>query len=295
MKIKNKILTKLTNLTECEWKLFEYMIRRQDNSGKVFGVHNKAVCQTTKMSKQSFYNALRGLAEKKVITYEAGVPEYTVNPVAKHKIFGRSIDYNVTIIDNDFSYEGAEREGYVSLQRKLFRSKEYASLKANEKFLLFWFAHLTNENTQSYKRKAKEFLGQYSAMLGVSKRVVRSYMHTLKNFFAIGVKKGICYITYLHEKFEKDYSSNQRNNVQENYIQGLVRHMKIKKASTRDIKDTAYLMSQYDKLAELHGRDIKLLITKIICSCARKEKEPKNRVLNAKYIHKILRSELALF
>ena len=77
MKIKNKILTKLTNLTECEWKLFEYMIRRQDNSGKVFGVHNKAVCQTTKMSKQSFYNALRGLAEKKVITYESGVPEYT--------------------------------------------------------------------------------------------------------------------------------------------------------------------------------------------------------------------------
>lgn len=295
MKIKNKIITKLINLTECEWKLFEYMIRRQDKEGKVFGVHNKAVCQTTKMSKQSFYNALRGLAEKKVITYEAGVPEYTVNPVTQHKIFGRSIDYNVTIIDNDFSYEGAEREGYVSLQRKLFRSKEYASLKANEKFLLFWFAHLTNENTQSYKRKAKEFLGQYSAMLGVSKRVVRSYMHTLKNFFAIGVKKGICYITYLHEKFEKDYSSNQRNNVQENYIQGLVRHMKIKKASTRDIKDTAYLMSQYDKLAEVHGRDIKLLITKIICPCARKVKEPKNRVLNAKYIHKIVRSELALF
>lgn len=54
MKIKNKILTKLTNLTECEWKLFEYMIRRQDNSGKVFGVHNKAVCQTTKMSKAEF-------------------------------------------------------------------------------------------------------------------------------------------------------------------------------------------------------------------------------------------------
>ena len=71
--------------------------------------------------------------------------------------------------------------------------------------------------------------------------------------------------------------------------------MKIKKASTRDIKETAYLMSQYDKLAEVHGRDIKLLITKIICSCARKEKEPKNRVLNAKYIHKIERSELALF
>ena len=73
------------------------------------------------------------------------------------------------------------------MQRKLFRSKEYASLKANEKFLLFWFAHLTNENTQSYKRKAKEFLGQYSSMLGVSKRVVRSYMHTLKNFFATGL------------------------------------------------------------------------------------------------------------
>ncbi len=40
MKIKNKIITKLINLTECEWKLFEYMIRRQDKEGKVFGVHN---------------------------------------------------------------------------------------------------------------------------------------------------------------------------------------------------------------------------------------------------------------
>ena len=54
MKIKNKIITKLINLTECEWKLFEYMIRRQDNSGKVFAVHNKADLPDYKNVKAEF-------------------------------------------------------------------------------------------------------------------------------------------------------------------------------------------------------------------------------------------------
>lgn len=285
MKIKNKILTKLIDLTECEWKLFEYMIRRQDDSGCVFGVHNKAVCNVTNMSKQSFYNALKGLTKKEVITYVPGT----------NNMCGRSIDFNVTIINNDFSYEGAEKEGYVTLQRKLFRSKEYAKLKPHEKFLVFWFAHLTNENTQSYKRKAKEFLQQYSEMLGVTKRVVRTYMHSLKSFFAIGVKKGICYVTYLRGMFEKDYRTTQRNNVQENYISALVRQLKIKKTNDKNIKDTAYLMTQYKEAAALNGRNIKMLLTKIITKLAFSVSEPRNRELNAKYIHTILRKELALF
>ena len=91
--------------------------------------------------------------------------------------------------DNDFPMKEQKEKAMYPCSVN-YSEAEYASLKANEKFLLFWFAHLTNENTQSYKRKAKEFLGQYSAMLGVSKRVVRSYMHTLKKLFCNRSSKG---------------------------------------------------------------------------------------------------------
>ena len=116
MKIKNKIITKLINLTECEWKLFEYMIRRQDNSGKVFAVHNKAVCQTTKMSKQSFYNALRGLKDKGLIRMGF-----------HHKRHEYKISLNNITITVDNGTEFSDWEGMEKSRRnkKIPRTKIY--------------------------------------------------------------------------------------------------------------------------------------------------------------------------
>lgn len=306
MKIKNNILENLIGLTECEWKLFEYLVRRQDEKGFVYGVHNKSVCQQMKMSKQSFYNSLRGLAKKNIITYVPGTTiRYTVKKSTPNNINDNtvdewdglqpiSIDFNVTIKGNDFSCEGAYNEGYVSLQRKMFRRKEFKKLKPNEKFLVFWFAHITNENTQSHKRKIKEFYLQYSEMLNVSKRVVRSYVENIKDFFNIWVKRGILYIKYKSEMFKKNSNQNTKNNSNYNFVEALARQLQIKKASKTQIRDTAALMKQYEESAETHGSNIKGLIIMALSACARLEKKPKNKELIPEYVHSVIRTKLSL-
>lgn len=306
MKIKNNILENLIGLTECEWKLFEYLVRRQDEKGFIYGVHNKSVCQQMKMSKQSFYNSLRGLAKKNIITYVPGTTiKYTPKKSTPNNIDDNtvdewdglqpvSIDFNVTIIGNDFSYEGANNEGYVSLQRRMFKSKEFKKLKPNEKFLVFWLAHITNERTQSYKRKIKEFYAQYSKMLNVSKRAIHSYIEKIKDFFNISLKRGILYIKYNSKMFKKDSNQNTKTNSNYNFVEALARQMRIKKASQKQIRDTAALMKQYEKSAETYGSNIKGLIIMALSACARLEKKQKNKELIPEYVHSVIRTKLSL-
>lgn len=306
MKIKNNILENLIGLTECEWKLFEYLVRRQDEKGFIYGVHNKSVCQQMKMSKQSFYNSLRGLARKNIITYVPGTTiKYTLKRSTPNNIDDNtvdewdglqpiSIDFNVTIIGNDFSYEGANNEGYVSLQRRMFKSKEFKKLKPNEKFLVFWLAHITNEKTQSYKRKFKEFYLQYSKMLNVSKRTVQAYIENIKDFFKIWTKRGILYIKYKSEMFKKNFNQNTKTNSNYNFVEALARQLQIKKASKTQIKDTAKLMNQYEDSAKTNGSNIKGLIIMALSACARLEKKPKNKELIPEYVHSVIRTKLSL-
>lgn len=306
MKIKNNILENLIGLTECEWKLFEYLVRRQDEKGFIYGVHNKSVCQQMKMSKQSFYNSLRGLAKKNIITYVPGTTiKYTPKRSTPNNIDDNtvdewdglqpvSIDFNVTIINNDFSYEGAYSEGYISIQRKMYKSNEFKKLKPNEKFLVFWLSHITNENTQSYKRKLKEFYAQYSKMLNVSKRAIHSYIENIKDFFNISLKRGILYIKYNSKMFKKDSNQNTKTNSNYNFVEALARQMRIKKASQKQIRDTANLMKQYEKSAETYGSNIKGLIIMALSACARLEKKQKNKELIPEYVHSVIRTKLSL-
>ena len=306
MKIKNNILENLIGLTECEWKLFEYLVRRQDEKGFIYGVHNKSVCQQMKMSKQSFYNSLRGLAKKNIITYVPGTTiKYTPKRSTPNNIDDNtvdewdglqpvSIDFNVTIIGNDFSYEGAYSEGYISIQRKMYKSNEFKKLKPNEKFLVFWLAHITNERTQSYKRKIKEFYAQYSKMLNVSKRTVHSYIENIKDLFQIWIKRGILYIKYKSEMFKKNSNQNTKTNSNYNFVEALARQLQIKKASKTQIRDTAALMKQYEESAETHGSNIKGLIIIALSACARLEKKPKNKELIPEYVHSVIRAKLSI-
>lgn len=278
MKIKNKLLPKLKNLTKCEMDAFIYLVCRQEKDGHVWGVHNKALCNATGMKKQSFYNALRGLQEKEVIIYKKS----------------SDIDYLVKIIDNDFSYPGANREGYVDLQRSVYHKKSFKELKAREKWLVFWFIHITNENTQTHQIGEKKFYKTYTEMLGVTKRVIRGYMRSIKKFFSIGLKDGLYYITYLHEVFKTRREIGQRRSATENFVEVQCRRLKIKNVPYKQIKDTAYLLVQYKDYAEIVGRNIERILIKAIAHAAFQFKRPKDRKLNSKYIHKIVRVELGL-
>lgn len=89
MRIKYSLINKLNTLKSTEFTLFLYLAKYQQLNGLVQGVHNQTVCQETGMCKQSFYNALRGLEKKNIIS------------VTK----ASDIDYNVLIIGNDFTAE----------------------------------------------------------------------------------------------------------------------------------------------------------------------------------------------
>ena len=95
MRIKYSLINKLNTLKSTEFTLFLYLAKYQQLNGLVQGVHNQTVCQETGMCKQSFYNALRGLEKKNIIS------------VTK----ASDIDYNVLIIGNDFTAEEAFDKG----------------------------------------------------------------------------------------------------------------------------------------------------------------------------------------
>lgn len=163
MRIKYSMLPKLQNLTNREMDFLLYIARYQDLAGNVPGVHNKDVCKHTGMCKQSFYTVMRSLEEKKII-----------------KSVKRSeIDYDILILDNDFSYTGAFQEGYVNLHRQIFHQKQFKTLKSNEKYLLMELLKRTHENSSSFQIRTKKLYEVFTKLLGV----IRTCHKVLPAFF----------------------------------------------------------------------------------------------------------------
>ncbi len=277
MRIKYRLLEKLINLTRAEMDLFLYIATKQDLSGFVPGVHNQDVVRNTGMCKQSFYTSMRGLERKGVI-----------------RIFrATNIDYDITILDNDFSYEGAFHEGYVNLQRKVFHTKRFRSLKAREKFMLMYFLKITHENSSSYRIGTRTFYDKFVSVFQVTKRVVRYYLHALRDFFSIGIKNGIYYITYRHSVFQSVIDTGTEEMEHENFIRVCCRRNKIQSAADTQISDTAGLIKQYRREAKRQGYDIYEILKLAIRQAAQEKEKPKDRILNPKYIHLLTRNMLA--
>lgn len=188
MKVSYEIIDKLHKLNRVEWDLFLYIVKAEDQAtGKVEGVFYLDVMRHTGMCKQSFYNALRGLKEKNVITYEKN----------------SEVDYDIRIPDNEFPNEKSLTKGYVNLNRRAFHSKEFKQLKPYEKYLLMYFLKCTHEGRGSMKIGFHRFYEKFTKLLHISEKVLRSYLHSLKKFFSIGLKDGKYYITYLHSAFKQ--------------------------------------------------------------------------------------------
>lgn len=277
MKIKYTIIAKLNHLSAKEMDLFFYLCRRMDQrTGYVEGVYYRHVMKHTGMCKQSFYNALRGLEEKAIITVE--------------KL--SEVDYNVLILDNHFPNDAERRKGYVKLNRKAFHSKAFSELKAHEKYMLLEFLKRTHENGHSFKINTENLYKNFKELLGVSKRVIQGYLHNLRKFFSIGIKDGKYYITYLHSVF-RDESKNGKT--EENWF---LEHL-VKKECWRNhisydeksLADTAYLPIQYRSIRDRNN----MLQTLMLCiQKSVEDTERKERQLQMKYVHKLLRRALDL-
>ena len=280
MRIKYSLIDKLKNLTSTEMDLFLYIAKYQRLNGFVAGVHNQDVCRATGMCKQSFYTAMRGLERKEIV-----------------KISRTSdIDYDFLILGNDFTGDDAFKagcEGYIDLSRSIFHKKQFQQLKAKEKWLLLYFLHCTHDNSSSYRIGTGNFYKKFCTLLGVTKRMVRSYLHSLRAFFSVGIVKGIYYITYKRSVFNQKQGEQEKQE-HEFFASALLRRNKIRKYNQEALAETAKLIKQYRGIAHDSGYNIFDVLEKAVRESIPDESKPKDRKLSYKYVHKLVRETLAL-
>lgn len=196
MKIKTKIIPKLHNVSRSEMRLLFFLVRRSNEAdATVRGVYYKDVQKEAGIGIQSFYNALNGLQEKGIIRFTK-----------------KDIDYDVYIIDNEYPEATYKSEPYINLNMKIFYSEEFQKLKVREIYLMLEFLRRSYDTNVGIKRNAKEFLEELSKALKVTERVVRGYLHTLKEYFSIGIKDGLYRI---RRKKYKDVSEDSETKKKE--------------------------------------------------------------------------------
>ena len=280
MRIKYSLIDKLKTLTSTEMDLFLYIAKYQRLNGFVAGVHNQDVCRATGMCKQSFYTAMHGLERKGIV-----------------KISRTSdIDYDFLILGNDFTGDDAFKagcEGYIDLSRTIFHKKQFKQLKAKEKWLLLYFLHCTHDNSSSYRIGTGNFYKKFCTLLGVTKRMIRSYLHSLRAFFSVGIVKGIYYITYRRSVFNEKQGAQEKQE-HEFFASALLRRNKIRKYNQEALAETAKLIKQYRGIAHDSGYNIFDVLEKAVRESIPDESKPKDRKLSYKYVHKLVRKTLAL-
>lgn len=190
----SKEKTQFHNLSDCEWRAYLYLTScQEEETGCVEGLYYKDVMKETGMCKQSFYNALKGLSEKGIITSEKN----------------SEVDYDICITGNAIPWKGnagaTYKDGYISLSNSLFYSEGFRKLKAHEIYLALYFLKCTHcANEHSFHQRKKDFLSDWSRLFDVTERVVRGYLHSLKTFFTIGVKNSQYYVTPLKWILQKE-------------------------------------------------------------------------------------------
>ena len=141
----------------------------------------------------------------------------------------------------------------------------------------------------------QRFYEKFTKLLHISEKVLRSYLHSLKKFFSIGLKDGKYYITYLHSAFKQLAAGDAAWKSERSwYLEGLIKkechrlHISYEK---QELEDVAYLPVQYQNY-----EDRKSLFERVK-SCIRQSIDGirySERTLQNKYIHKLLKKALEI-
>ena len=126
-------------------------------------------------------------------------------------------------------------------------------------------------------------------MLGVTSRVLRYYIHSLKEFFSIGIKDKKYFMTYRHSVF----SPMQKQGVEEQEFEYFVatecRRNRLQ-STQQELADTANLLKQYRPMLKEEGKSLNAL-KRMLASAIRINGENGN-LLNCRYVHKILKQSI---
>lgn len=261
------------HLTRAELDFVIYISHYQDNNGRVVGLYYRDVCEALHISYQTFYDAMRGLVRKNIISVT--------------KAFHG--DWDICIRDNSFS---SGFDGYISTGDDIFTDQEFLGLKPGEKLLAMQFLKITKnqKNGGRYRIGEGEFDKKYCGILGVSRRVLHRYLGRLKKFFSIRTSKGLYTIKPLAGVGTKETAPRDKDRMKEHISRTVFRRQRVI-CTGESGRDTAGLLSQYadqlkDRAAELFGRAVEKSLQ--IKNSGVKNTSRWNRDLNPRFVHKLL-------
>lgn len=274
-------------LTSNEINFMIYISHFQNDKGFIRGIYYKDVCKHTGMSDQSFYDVKESLVKKGIIsTYKSN-----------------KIDHDILILDNDFSYPESFQEGYIDINHNIFSNEEFLEMKANEKLLAMQLMKITYASKASYQIYTKNFYEKYMKLFDVTKRVIRGYLSSLKQFFYIGIKDFKYFITPHKKVYKKALSEGRKSDDEvfnENIARVACRREKIKEFTNKQLSDASGLIKQYGNICkeeqinvlDLFYSSIRLSIEKANENIINKRKW--QRKLLPKLVHRIMREQLSL-
>lgn len=240
----------MARLSNAAMRLLLLCVKRQDEFGYAKGIHYSDFIKEYGMSKQSFYN---------------GLAELEIKGLIKYKRINDGAYYNIFVKYNDFSNKQADfKNGYIKLKKSVFHKKSFKKLKSHEMYLVFYFMKRTHENSSSFKILPKNLYKMLTALLGVTERIIRSYLHTLKKFFSIGIAHGKYYITYKSSSLNPEQPEAERFYTDKAFIMYLVRKHKIRNVSAEEIDVVANFPYQWKQIAKEKGKNIKTVIDDVI-------------------------------
>lgn len=285
MQLAYETLLKLNNVSRTEMNIFLQCVRYQDEEGQVVGAYYKYFMDLLGFkSKQTFYNVLRSLSEKKLLSYTQNVKG----------------DYDIHVENQAYVHQ--EKPDYIDLNKVIFQSKEFFRLKAHEKYMLLDLMRSTALNKGIRVIRVEEFYQKYCKALQVSKRIIQIYLHTLRKYFSVHIKDGKYYIKFLGGKlFEKPkraikgkrstYISNSTAVDQQREYIGtvLLRRKQLARKRQEDALELGKLMYQYRSIIRKMGKDVLSVFSTVLHDHAEE-----STLFDIKYFHKMLRQALKL-
>lgn len=270
-------------LTGLQVDMMLYLSQYQDEYGRITGVYYRAVCKETGMSIQSFYNVLRSLQEKQLISM----------------VKNDRTDWDIQILNNDCHDFGNRRKligQYLNTNQSMLFCEPFRSLSGNAKMLAMFLLRRCGENSHNkkyaagFRQKPEGFFKALMEMLHVSKRVILSYLKDLEPLFSLGTmidehSGSELYCVRPKASGLKKGGQSENQKAAEHRVRAFCRRRKLDPADDASISDTAKLATQY-------GQPMAILEDAIIKAI---EVAGHHKLLpGAALVHKVLRGMLGL-
>lgn len=262
-------------LTSAEVNFLVYISQYQDDTGLVSGVYYKEICEKLEISYQKFYDVKESLIRKGLIRAEKN----------------SYCDWDIRILQNDFS-DHDYSSGYLSTNHQIFQNAAFFRMKAGAKVLAMHLLRICQSNRGHYRIGVVTFYETYQKLFGVTKRVLQNYLTELRQFFSVGIREHLYFITPKKNVYRQTIttvSETERYNQQIGST--ICRRLKIREYSGQNLKDTAALLTQYaQRLGTQAVTLLSLAVQRSLEKLNERVKRPhqRKRELQPKLVHRCL-------